>query len=487
MCPPLSHPDPNPGRTPPPTVRPTRRLLLPMLSKLLERSAKALPEQSPFDANELKKARDGITDTSRPALIGLIILGGAMLAFVLWACLAPLDEGVPAMGTIAVESKRKIVQHLTGGIIKKILVKESQEVKASDPLILLDDTTSKANFDAARQQYFALQAQTDRLQAEVARDHAITFSPSLLGATDDPIVQENMASQKQLFQTRRIALQGELAILAASGRAAEEQVHGLEAQARGKKEQLRFVQEQLEGSRELAKEGYLPRNRWFEEERLASELLAASTELQSSVLRAKSNAIEATQRLAQRQRDFQKEVETQFSDNRRDAMVAAERFRSTREDFSRSVIRAPVDGYVNGLSALTEGSVISPAGRLMDIVPKDEALILEVKIDPNVIDRVHANLPVDINLHAFTNDPGLVLEGILESVSVDLIFDSNPNLPPHYLGRVRVTPTGMKRLGSRLLQPGMPAQVTIKTGERTLVQYLLKPLIMRLAGAMKES
>ena len=332
-----------------------------------------------------------------------------------------------------------------------------------------------------------MQAQTDRLQAEVSKANKITFSSSLLSTTDDPDVLENMLSQKQLFQTRRAALQGELSILAASVRAAEEQIRGLEAQARGKKEQLKFVQEQLEGSREMAKEGYLPRNRWFEEERLASDLVASSTELQSSVLRAKSNALEASQRLAQHQRDFQKEVETQFSESRREAMVAAERLRSAKEEFLRSIIRAPVDGYVNGLSAFTEGSVISPAGRLMDIVPKDEALILEVKIDPNVIDRVYAGLPVDINLHAFANDPSLVLEGLLESVSVDLIFDSNPSLPPHYLGRVRVTPAGMKRLGSRLLQPGMPAQVLIKTGERTLVQYLLKPLIMRLSAAMKES
>lgn len=204
-------------------------------------------------------------------------------------------------------------------------------------------------------------------------------------------------------------------------------------------------------------------------------------------MRAKNAAFEARQRLEQRQRDFQKEVESQFSDLRRDAMVAAERLRSAREDFARTTIKAPVDGFVNGMSALTEGSVISPAVRLMDIVPKDEALILEVKIDPNVIDRVHAGLPVDINLHAFANDPNLVLAGVLESVSVDLIFENNPNIPPHYLGRVRVTPEGAKELGARVLQPGMPAQIMIKTGERTLMQYLLKPLLMRLSASMKES
>ncbi len=458
-----------------------------MLSKLFERARKALPENEPLEEGDLQKVAEGMADTRRPVAIGLTLLAGSLAAFLLWAFFAPLDEGVPAAGTVTVESKRKVVQHLTGGIIKKILVREAQEVKAGEPMILLDDTTAKANFDATRQQYYALQAQGDRLQAEIRHAPKITFSQALLDASDDPVAQDNMTRQQNLFLTRRAALQGELAILAAAERSATEQIKGLEAQARGKQAQLRFVQEQLEGSRELAKEGYLPRNRWFEEERLAADLLASSSELQSSVLRAQNMAIEAKQRLAQRERDFQKEVETQFSDVQRDALMAAERLRTAREDFLRTVIRAPVDGHVNGLTALTEGSVISPAGRLMDIVPSDETLILEVKIDPNVIDRVHKGLPVDINLHAFASDPSLVLEGVLDSVSPDLVFDSNPNMPPHYLGRVRVTPAGLKKLGSRELQPGMPAQVTIKTGERTMVKYLLKPLLMRLSSSMKES
>ena len=458
-----------------------------MLSKLIKGAKSALPEAAPITDKQLQAVAENLTDTHRSVSIGLAILGAGLLVFGLWAFLAPLDEGVPAAGTVAVESKRKIVQHLTGGIIRKIAVKESQEVNAGDPLILLDDTSTKANFDASREQYYALQAQTDRLHAEAIKANTITFSPALLDAASDPVAIQNMTTQQQLFLTRRAALQGELAILEASARSAEEQIHGVEAQAQGKKEQLKFVREQLEGSRELAKEGYLPRNRWFEDERLAADLQASTTELQSSVVRAKSMALEAKQRLAQRQRDFQKEVETQYSDYRREAMVAAEKFRSAKEDFARSVVRAPVDGFVSGMSALTEGSVIQPAMRLMDIVPKDEALILEVKIDPNVIDRVHVGLPVAINMHGFANDPSLVLDGVLESVSADLIFENNPNIPPHYLGRVRVTPEGLKKLGSRVLQPGMPAQIMINTGERTLVQYLLKPLVMRLSASMKEN
>ena len=458
-----------------------------MLQNMIEKAKKASNENEPVSQVQLASATRSLTDAKRPIRIGVLLIVGAFLAVILWAVFAPLDAGVPAPGVVAVESKRKIVQHLTGGIIKTVHVSEAQFVKAGDPLIALDDTAAKANYDAVRQQYYSMLAQADRLHAEMILAPKIVFSPPLIEASNDSLAAENMAIQQQLFATRQQSLKGELAILASSERSQQEQISALEAQLRGKKEQLRFVEEQLTGSRELAKEGYLSRKSWFDEERLAADLNASVLELASSVARARSIAIEAGQRRNQRQRDFQKEVETQYADSRREAMVAAERFRSVGEDFRRTVIRAPVDGFVNGLSALTVGSVVSPAVRLMDIVPKDEALIMEVKIEPHVIDRVQAGLSVAINLSVFANDPSLVVDGELVSVSPDLVTDPNPNMPAHYLGRVKVTPEGMKKLGSRALQPGMPVQVTILTGERSLMTYLLKPLMLRLSGAMKES
>lgn len=458
-----------------------------MLQKMIEKLKTVIQKDEPISEAKLSAVSQSLTDARQPIRLGQLLLGGAVLAVLLWASFAPLDAGVPAQGVVAVESKRKIVQHLTGGIIRAVHVTEAQVVNAGDPLISLEDTTAKANYDAARQQYFALLAQADRLHAEMTQAGKITFSPVLMEAADDPFASENMATQQKLFTTRRLALKGELEILASSERSQLEQIQALEAQLHGKREQLRFVEEQLAGTRELAKEGYLSRKSRFDEERLAADLSASVLEFSSSVARARSMAIEASQRRAQRLRDFQKEIETQFSDTRRESMTAAERFRSAKEDFRRTVIRAPVDGYVNGLSALTVGSVVAPGGRLMDIVPKDEALIMEVKIEPHVIDRVHAGLNVAISLSVFANDPSLVVDGELESVSPDLVTDPNPNQPPHYLGRVKVTPEGLKKLGSRSLQPGMPVQVTIRTGERSMLTYLLKPLMLRLAGSMKES
>lgn len=245
-----------------------------MLQNMIEKARRATSHEQPVSEVRLASATRSLTDAQRPIRLGVFLIIGAFLAVFLWAVFAPLDAGVPAPGVVAVESKRKIVQHLTGGIIKAVHVSEAQLVKAGDPLITLDDTTAKANFDAIRQQYYSMLAQADRLRAEMILATKIDFSPVLIEASQDSLAAESMAIQQQLFATRHQALKGELEILASSERSQQEQISALEAQLRGKKEQLRFVEEQLTGSRELAREGYLSRKSWFDEERLAADLNA---------------------------------------------------------------------------------------------------------------------------------------------------------------------------------------------------------------------
>lgn len=458
-----------------------------MPKNLIERAKQAFLADRVIEDAELVVIAEKMDDTKGSRHIGRIVLLLGFAIFFLWAIFAPLNEGVPASGTFTVASQRKTVQHLSGGIVKIIHVKEAQAVKAGEPLITLDDTMAVANFDVAKQQFYSLQSQADRLEAEANGLPTLTFSPALLAAGEDPVAASYIATQQRLFLTRRVALQGEIAMLTQASHSAEQQISGLEAQLAGKREQLKFVTEQLAGTRELAKDGYLPRNRWFEEERMAADLSASVAELQSTVLRAKSMTLEAKQRLNQRQRDFQKEVESQLADVRREALVAANRLRASKEEFERTIIRAPADGSVVGLAAHSVGGVIPPGGRLMDVIPKGEALVLEISVPSHLIDHVHAGLPADVQLHAFPDAPSLILQGKVDSVSADIMPSNNPQMPPFYLGRVSITEEGMKTLGARVIQPGMPAEVVVITGERTFIQYLLKPLRMRLAGSLKES
>lgn len=413
------------------------------------------------------------SDTRSSIRIGAVMLLLGFGGFLFWAVTAPLDEGVPTQGVVSVESKRKTVQHLSGGIVRELLVREAQTVKAGDPLVVLDDTTVRSSYEAAVQTMHALRAHEARLLAEQGGAREVVFPQSLMAPPQHPLAIEHMAVQRQVFQARRLALESELAVMAESAATYDLQAQGLEAQ-------VEFLRQELAGIRQLASEGYAPRNRHFEVERQFAEL-------QNNALRARRSASEMRLRAAQRRQEFRREVETQLAEVKREAANAEERARALKEDLERTVIRSPADGFVTGLAVHTVGGVVTPGSRLMDVVPANDALIFETRVPSHLIDRAHAGLLADISLHSFANRPDLVVEGKVVSVSADLITDPNPNLPPYYLARVEVTPDGARKLGGLQLQPGMPADVVIKTGERTLMTYLLKPLLRRLAQAMTEA
>lgn len=413
-----------------------------------------------------------------PSDTGKVIRGGMLLlvlgfgGFMAWAIWAPLDEGVPAPGTVMVESSRKQVQHPSGGVVKEILVREAQTVRAGDVLLRMEDTQARSAFDATQQTLFYLQAMEARLLAEQGGRREVRFEDELLRETH-PKALEHMEAQRRLFAARRNALAGQVAVVEESAAAAEAQAVGLE-------EQIRFLRPQLEGMRDLAAEGYAPRNRQLELERQLADL-------QGNAVRARRSVAEAKLRMIQLRQDFLREVETQMADIKRERATSAERLRAQREDFERTLVRAPADGSVTGLAVHTVGGVIGSGQKLMEIVPAGEALILEAQVAPHMIDRVHAGLAADITLSAFVSAPDMVIGGRVISISADALPSTLPQEPPYYLARIEVTPEGLKKLGSLQLQPGMQASVVIKTGERSLMSYLMKPLMRRLRMALTEA
>jgi len=412
------------------------------------------------------------SDARRPIRTGLLILALGFGGFALWATTAPLDEGVPTPGQIVLEGKRKTVQHLTGGIVAEVLVREGQNVQNGEVLMRLNDVTVRANLDAARQQFYSFTAAAARLRAEQSGASAIDF-PDELRQSADPLARQHMEAQRQLFQARRAALATDLAVL-------NETAVGFEAQIKGFEEQIGYLKQEIAGLRDLAAEGYAPRNQLLQMER-------QHTDLQTALLRARQGLAEVRMRANQRRSDYRREVDAQLADVMREAAMARERLRAASEELERTVIKAPTHGQVVGLITTTPGTVIGPGHKLMDIVPPDEELVLEVHVAPHLIDRVHVGLPADIMFHSFPNQPQMVIDGKVISVAGDLIADPNPNMPPYYLARVVVTPEGVKKLGANRLQPGMPADVVIKTGERTLLDYLMKPLMRHIHTALTES
>ena len=437
-----------------------------------------MPEKAEFDASK----NIAKSDAGRLGLWALAIGFGG---FLLWAAIAPLDEGVAAAGVVAIDTKRKTVQHLSGGIVKEVLVREGDEVNEGQSLIRLDSAVARANHESVRQRYLGLRAMQGRLQAEQTGAGSIAFHPDLQAAATDPLIRQQMQNQEQLFLTRRSLLRSDLQSMEESIQGQEGLLQAYSGMLENRRNQLRLINEELTNLRGLVKEGYAPRNRQMEMERLAAESSTAIADLQGNTVRARRAIGELRQRALSRQQEYRKEVETQLADVSREVLSDNEKLHAVTDDLARTEIKAPASGQVVGLAVQTVGGVVQPGQKLMDIVPKDAPLLLEARVAPHLIDRVHADLPVDVRFSSFAHSPQLVVDGKVVSISGDLLTEPQTNVS-YYLARVQVTPEGLKHLGKRQLQPGMPVEVIFKTGERSMLTYLLHPLTKRLAASMIE-
>jgi len=444
--------------------------------------ASSLP---PTDVSASKASEAAPAKGMRPGQIGFWALGIGFGVFLAWAALAPLDEGVPSAGYVSIDTKRKSVQHLSGGLVKEVLVREGQQVKVGDLLARMDDAGARANLEATRQRYLGLRAMQGRLLAEQANQSLISWHPDLAAAANDPLISQQMATQKQLLAARRGALAADLQGIEEAGKGQQEMVVSYTEVKKSRLAQQALVREELENIRGLVAQGYAPRTRQFELERSATDLTASMTELDGNILRSQRSMAELRQRAILRQQEYRKEVESQLSDVTREVQSDAEKIKAVRDEFERTEIRSPATGQVVGLAFQTAGGVVPPGQKLMDIVPADDTLLLETQVPPHMIDRIHQGQAVDTRFSSFANSPQLVVPGVVQSISGDMLTDAHTGAP-YFLARVAVTPEGIKKLGKRQLQPGMPVEVIFKGGERSLLTYMLHPLMKRIAASMTE-
>jgi membrane fusion protein, protease secretion system len=426
------------------------------------------------------------SDTSSVARTGLWVLGLGFGGFLLWAALAPLDEGVPTIGMVTLDTKRKSVQHLSGGIVKEVLVQEGQQVKEGDPLLRLDGAVAKSNYESVRQRYLGYRTMQSRLFAEQADRDVIEWHADVKAAMNDPLIKQQVSTQQQLIQARRSAFAADLQGIEENSQGLKEQFNSYQNILVQRRSQLALLSEELNNTRGMVKEGYAPRNKQFELERMVAESNAAIEDLMGNSLRITRQIAELKQRSVARKQEYRKEIESQLADITREVQSDAEKFVAVTADLDRMEIKSPATGQVVGLSVQTVGAVLQPGQKLLDVVPDTQTLLLEAHIPPHLIDKVQNGLPADIRFNSFANSPQLVVEGKVLSVSGDLLSDPQQPQYTYYLARLQVTPSGMKTLGQRQMQPGMPAEVVIKTGERSLLTYLLHPLTKRFAASLKE-
>jgi len=415
--------------------------------------------------------------------IWVLVLG--LLAFVLWAAWAPLDEGVPTAGLVAIDTKRKAVQHLQGGILKEVLVREGDLVQEGQVIMRLDDAATRANYESVRQRYLSLRATEARLIAEQTGQERIRQHTDVIAALADPMVRQQVDAQEQLFKTRRLGLAADLQAMEENIRGQEAQIAAFSQMLESRLLQQRLTSDQLEKLRALVEEGFAPRNQQLDLERQLADIQASVQELKGNIARAKQAIAEVRQRLIGRRQDYRKETDTQLVDAARDAQGDQGKVVALAGELERVEIKAPATGQVVGLAVQSVGGVVAPGQKLMDIVPQRETLLLETRIPPNLIDSVHAGLIADVRFSTFAHAPQLVVQGKVVSVSADLLSEPQTNTS-YFLARVEVTPEGMATLGKRQMHPGMPVELVIRTGERTVLTYLLQPLTRRLAASMTE-
>ena len=452
----------------------------------LNSSSKSFVQDAQVVSSNVDEGPRVSSDTRAVARTGLLVLAAGFGGFLLWAGLAPLDEGVPTQGMVTLDTKRKTVQHLYGGIVKEVLVQEGQQVKEGDPMLRLDGAVAKANYEAVRQRYLGFRAMQSRLFAEQAGSDVIDFHPDVKAAMNDPLIKQQVTTQQQLIQARRAALAADLQGLEESMQGLKEQLGSYQNILVQRRSQLALLTEELTNTRGMVKEGYAPRNRQLELERMVAESNASIADLTGNSLRISRQVAELTQRSVARKQEYRKEIESQLADVTREVQSDAEKFVAVTADLNRMEIKAPANGQVVGLTVQTVGAVLQPGQKLLDLVPDNQTLLLEAHIPPHLIDKVKTGLEADIRFNTFAHSPQLVVEGKVVSISGDLLSDPQMSQYAYYLARVQVTPAGMKTLGSRQMQPGMPVEIVIKTGERSLLTYLIHPLTKRMAASMKE-
>ena len=457
-----------------------------MAKSNLNNSSKSLVQDAQVVNTQEDDGPRASSDTRSVARKGLMVLALGFGGFLLWAGLAPLDEGVPTQGMVTLDTKRKTVQHLSGGIVKEVLVQEGQQVKEGQVLLRLDGAVAKANYEAVRQRYLGYRAMQSRLFAEQASRSDIDFHPDVKAAMQDPLIKQQVVTQQQLIQARRAALAADLQGIQENIQGLKEQLGSYQNILVQRRNQLALLTEELTNTRGMVKEGYAPRNRQLELERMVAESNAAIADLIGNSMRVNRQVAELTQRSMARQQEYRKEVESQLAEVTREVQSDVEKFVAVSADLDRMEIKSPANGQVVGLSVQTVGAVLQPGQKLLDVVPDRQILLLEAHIPPHLIDKVQAGLPADVRFNAFAHSPQLVVEGKVISISGDLLSDPQQPQYAYYLARVQVTPSGMKTLGQRQMQPGMPTEIVIKTGERSLLTYLLHPLTKRMAASMKE-
>lgn len=426
------------------------------------------------------------TDDTRYVRFGFLIIVAVFGVLGAWMALAPLESAAIAPGTVSVEGKKKVVQHLEGGIVEAIYVKDGDRVAGGQLLLKLDETRAKAQVGTVLSQYYEALALENRLVAERDKSGGILFDPEILALDEDarrPLIE----GQTRLFEARSEMRKSETAIMRQRIAQLDRQIEGYRSLIASKRARLQSYLEEIEEWKVLYEEQLTDKLKLRELQRDAESFRGdiAASEAEIARLQVQINETKA-QTLLQRQ-EFDKEVSTQLREVQTTLADLRARLSAYRDTLKRTKILSPVDGIVVGMDAHTISGVIAPGKTILEVIPESDDMVVVAKVRTTDIDKVVRGLKADVRFSAFNLQMAHVVEGEVVHVSADALVDEMTGAP-YYEAEIKLTDAGRVQLEANrfFLVPGMPAEVIIKTGERTVLSYLLRPFRKMFAKAFRE-
>lgn len=422
----------------------------------------------------------------RPMVMGAGVIAIFVVGLGLWASLDQLASGITAMAEVRVDSQRKTLRAKETGVVKQILVKEGQAVRPGQPLLLFNDVEQRAAVDVLQNQYDTLLAQNARFSAEAMNRATLEFPAELTARMSDPAVATLIRDQQFLFSTRQQLFQSQSAVLSQRVEQQQTQIQGQQAQLDAILEQQRLTEEELAGYRKLNEQGFAPKTLILRYERSLAELAGRRGQLNSDIARLRQQMGETRMQLA----SLQNERASQSAEGLRDSQTkladVIPRLTAARQNLEATTVRSPVQGYVFNLTQFTVGGVVGAGELIMDVVPSATPLTVTAMIKPEDVDEVRPGMPAKVKLTGLNQRFNDSLDATVSVVSADRITNEKSGAS-FYRVDLRIPPSELKKLKKGVqMTPGMPAQALIKTGERSVMGFLISPIVDTLEDAFRE-
>lgn len=422
----------------------------------------------------------------RPIKIGSIIVAVFVFGLIVWASFTPVSTGVTSQGVLRVESNRKTLRHREGGTVRAILVKDGDRVRAGQPLIRFDDVQARAAFDVLQNQNDSLLAQSARFAAESTDRPTIDFPPDLMARMSDPRVAGLIRDQQFLFTSRLQLFESQSSVLRQRMDQLQTRIDGLQTQVASIDEQVRLTQEELTGYKSLYEKGYAPKTLILRYERAVADLEGRRGSLVSDISRTREQMGETSMQAVSLREERQSQAAEGLRDMQTRIADTAPRLTAAKQTLEGTLVRSPVDGYVLNLSQFTVGGVAGPGEHLVDVVPANEALVVTAMIRPQDIEEVHVGMDARVRPSAFSQRWVNPLMAKVTAVSADRLTDDKTG-QGFFRADLAIDPAELKKLGKNVrLTSGMPADVMIVTGKRTIMGFLISPITDTLNDAFRE-